>query len=123
MSPLVAKGLLDLRTLLIQECQSMEEVITEEEQQGEEIMTNEPLFLVLDKLILNKLPKLGHFILTKRALEFPFLRALKIHDCPEMKTFVQQGSISTLSLKSVNNDDEVKVVDMMFNSKVCLAPW
>ncbi|KAM3339420.1 hypothetical protein P3S68_029289 [Capsicum galapagoense] len=118
MSPLVAKGLLDLRTLLIQECQSMEEVITEEEQQGEEIMTNEPLFLVLDKLILNKLPKLGHFILTKRALEFPFLRALKIHDCPEMKTFVQQGSISTLSLKSVNNDDEVKVVDTMFNSKV-----
>ncbi|KAM3288786.1 hypothetical protein P3S67_022216 [Capsicum chacoense] len=118
MSPLVAKGLLNLRTLLIQECQSMEEVITKEEQQGEEIMTNEPLFLVLDKLILNKLPKLGHFILTKHTLEFPFLRALKIHACPEMKTFVQQGSVSTLSLKSVNNDDEVKVVDTMFNSKV-----
>ncbi|KAM3288830.1 hypothetical protein P3S67_022260 [Capsicum chacoense] len=44
MSPSVAKGLLNLRTLWIISCQSMEEVITEEEQQGEEIMTNEPLF-------------------------------------------------------------------------------
>ncbi|PHT27497.1 hypothetical protein CQW23_32901 [Capsicum baccatum] len=47
MSPSVARGLPNLRTLLIQECQSMEEVITEEEQQVEEIVTNEPLFPVL----------------------------------------------------------------------------
>ncbi|PHT71502.1 hypothetical protein T459_26606 [Capsicum annuum] len=71
--------------------------------------TNEPLFPRLDKLELENLPKLGHIILTKQALEFPFLREVEIHKCPEMKTFVQQGSVSTPSLKNVNNDDKVKV--------------
>ncbi|PHT24656.1 hypothetical protein BC332_34961 [Capsicum chinense] len=120
MSPSVAKGLLNLRMLYIYCCQLMEEVITEEEQQGEEIMTNEPLFPQLDELILSKLPKLGHFFLTKHALEFPFLKLVKIRDCPEMKTFVQHRSVSTSSLKSVNNDDEVK---LDFNSKVCLGAF
>ncbi|KAH0672653.1 hypothetical protein KY290_024890 [Solanum tuberosum] len=39
-----------------------------------------------------------------------------------METFVQQGSVSIPSLESVNNDDEVKRVDLnkaMFNSKRC----
>ncbi|KAM3205799.1 hypothetical protein P3L10_029209 [Capsicum annuum] len=123
MSPSVARGLLNLRKLWIGECQSMEEVITEEEQEGEENMTNEPLFPWLEELILDKLPKLGHFFLTKRALEFPFLRGVKIRKCPEMKIFVQQGSVSTPRLKIVNNDDEVKVDDLnewihqRFNSK------
>ncbi|KAM3288844.1 hypothetical protein P3S67_022274 [Capsicum chacoense] len=44
MSPSVARGLLNLQRLSIKECQSMEEVIAEEEQQGEEIMTNERYF-------------------------------------------------------------------------------
>ncbi|WMV52886.1 hypothetical protein MTR67_046271 [Solanum verrucosum] len=121
MSPLVARGLLNLRTLEIENCESMEEVVTEEEHQGEE-MTNDPLFPLLEMLILRKLPKLGHFFLTKHALKFPFLKKMKIDDFPEMKTFVQQGIyVGTTSLKSVNNDDEVKVVDLnntMFNSKV-----
>ncbi|KAM3288846.1 hypothetical protein P3S67_022276 [Capsicum chacoense] len=112
MSPSVARGLLNLRTLSIKECQSMEEVITEEERQGEEIMTNEPLIPLLKKLLLDDLPKLGHFILTKQALEFPFLKEVEIFNCPEMKTFVQQGSVSTPSLKIVNDDDVVKVDDL-----------
>uniref|UniRef100_M1BEY6 Disease resistance protein; Calcium-binding EF-hand; AAA ATPase n=1 Tax=Solanum tuberosum TaxID=4113 RepID=M1BEY6_SOLTU len=121
MSPSVARGVLNLRILEINDCQSMEEAITEEEQEEEEIITNEPLFPLLEELKLQRLPKLRHFFLAKRALEFPFLRVVCIHDCPEMKTFVQQGSVSTPSLESVNNDDEVKVVDLnkvMFNSKV-----
>ncbi|KAK6779068.1 hypothetical protein RDI58_025786 [Solanum bulbocastanum] len=109
MSPLVARGLLNLRTLNIENCESMEEVITKEEHQGEE-MTNEPLFPLLEKLILRKLPKLGHFFLTEHALEFPLLRNVTIHGCPGIKTFVQQGiSVSTPILKC---DDEVKVDDL-----------
>ncbi|KAL3326369.1 hypothetical protein AABB24_037179 [Solanum stoloniferum] len=129
MSPSVTRGARNLRTLFIENCMSMEEVITEEEQQGEEIMTNEPLFPLLKELKLEGLPKLGHFFLTKRALEFPFLREVKIEDCPEMKTFVQQGvSVSTPSLEWVNYDDRVEVDDLnewiqqMFNSKICLVP-
>ncbi|KAM3288738.1 disease resistance protein SUMM2-like isoform X2 [Capsicum chacoense] len=112
MSPSVARSLVNLQRLRIIGCQSMEEVITKEEQQGDEIMCNDPLFPRLEKLKLENLPKLGHFILTKQALEFPFLREVEIHKCPEMKTFVQQGSASTKSLKKVNNDDKVKVDDL-----------
>ncbi|XP_047259409.1 uncharacterized protein LOC124891889 [Capsicum annuum] len=101
----------------------MEEVITEEEQQGDEIMCNEPLFPQLEKLKLENLPKLRHFILTKQALEFPFLKLVVIRKCPEMKIFVQHGYVSTPSLEIVNDDDEVKVDDLnewihqRFNSK------
>ncbi|XP_047258239.1 disease resistance protein RPS2-like, partial [Capsicum annuum] len=120
MSPSVTRGLLNLRTLLIQECQSMEEVITEEEQQVEEIVTNEPLFPRVEVLKLYSFPKLGHFILTRHALEFPFLREVDINECPKMKTFIQQETVSTLHAKVCLNDDELKVVDLnepMFNSK------
>ncbi|KAK6779067.1 hypothetical protein RDI58_025785 [Solanum bulbocastanum] len=107
MSPSVARGAPNLRILEIRDCQSMEEVITKEEQQGEGIMT---LFPNLEMLELRKLPKLGRFFLTKSALKFPFLRKVKIDDCPIMKTFVQQGvSVSTPSLKC---DDWVKVDDL-----------
>uniref|UniRef100_M1DZQ2 Cc-nbs-lrr resistance protein n=1 Tax=Solanum tuberosum TaxID=4113 RepID=M1DZQ2_SOLTU len=112
MSPSVAKGLLNLKVLHIINCESMEEVITKEEQQGEGIMT---LFPLLDRLELCKLPKLGHFFLTNHALEFPFLRNVEIGDCPEMKTFVQQGiSVSTPILKwgdeeqEASDDDEAE---------------
>ncbi|PHT35791.1 hypothetical protein CQW23_23491 [Capsicum baccatum] len=109
MSPSVARGVLNLRILRISRCPSVEEVIKEEEQQGEE-MTNERLFPLLEELCLYGLPKLRRFILTKYALKFPFLRDAKIVDCPEMKTFVQQGSVSSASIERVNNDNEVKVV-------------
>ncbi|KAK4713926.1 hypothetical protein R3W88_019833 [Solanum pinnatisectum] len=121
MSPSVARGALNLRILNIGACESMKEVITEEEQ-GEDIITNEPFFPQLEKLELFRLPKLGHFFLTEHALKFPFLKKVLICLCPEMKPLVQQGiSVSTPSLESVNNDDEVKVDDLnkaMFNYKV-----
>ncbi|WMV38705.1 hypothetical protein MTR67_032090 [Solanum verrucosum] len=120
MPPSVARGLLNLQKLEIRDCLSMEEVITKEKQQGEGIMT---LFPLLEKLELYTVPKLGHFFLTECTLEIPFLKEVHISDCPEMKTFVQQGIfVSTPSLESVNNDDKMKVVDLnkaMFSSKVC----
>ncbi|PHT29110.1 hypothetical protein CQW23_31282 [Capsicum baccatum] len=125
MSPSMARNLLNLQKLWIISCQSMEEVITEEEQQGEEIMTNESLFPRLENLYLNDLLKLGHFILTKRAHECPSLKEVDIRECRKMKTFIQQGTVSTLSFESVNNDDELKVVDLnkaMFNSKIENCP-
>ncbi|PHT37313.1 hypothetical protein CQW23_25013 [Capsicum baccatum] len=125
MSLSVARGLLNLHELRITYCQSMEDVIIEEEQHGDEIMCNEPLFPQLEELNLENLPKLGHFVLTTHALEFSSLKDVRIYSCPEMKTFVQQGTASTPSLEIVNDDDELKVVDLnkaMFNSKVCLVP-
>ncbi|TMW85510.1 hypothetical protein EJD97_023035 [Solanum chilense] len=116
MSQSVASALLNLRRLDIENCYSMEEVIREEEQLGEGMITFFPL---LKELNLQTLPKLGHFFLTEHALKFPLLRDMKIFDCHEMKTFVQR------SLQNVNGDDEVKVDDLnnaMFNSKVCPVP-
>ncbi|XP_015064974.1 probable disease resistance protein At4g27220 isoform X2 [Solanum pennellii] len=96
MSPSVARSVLNLQILSIEACQSMEEVITEEEQLVQE-MTTKPLFPRLEKLVLEELPKLGHFFLTKHALEFTFLGEVRINSCPEMKTF-SLGSVSTHSL-------------------------
>lgn len=106
MSQSVARGLLNLRRLHIKHCYSMEEVITK----GKSIKT---LFPLLEELNLKGLPKLKNFFLTEHALQFPFLREVKISECYKMKTFVQQ-EISV----SRESDDEVKLV--MFNSKVCL---
>ncbi|XP_006357685.2 probable disease resistance protein At1g61300 [Solanum tuberosum] len=127
MSPSVARGVLNLRILKIGASPSMEQVITEEEQRGEE-MTNDPLFPLLEELVLYELPKLGHFFQTKHALEFPFLREVEIRNCPEMKMFIHLGSVSTPSLKSLVVEKpiiggvEVKdglnaVIQNIFNSK------
>ncbi|KAH0707765.1 hypothetical protein KY289_012841 [Solanum tuberosum] len=118
MSQSVAIGLRNLRRLKIEDCHSMEEVIREEEQQGEGIMT---LFPLLEQLKHKGLPTLRHFFLTEHALQIPFLKKVKIYGCPEMKTFVQQRFVSTPSLESVNCDEEMKVDDLnkaMFNSKL-----
>ncbi|TMW83042.1 hypothetical protein EJD97_003158 [Solanum chilense] len=118
-SPSVTRLARNLRIQLIENCVSMEKVITQEEQQGEEIMNNEPLFPLLEELQLEGLPKLGHFFLTNCALEFPFLRDVKIDDCPVIKTL----SVSTPGLAWVNYDDGVEVDDFnewiqqRFNSK------
>ncbi|PHT60760.1 hypothetical protein T459_35387 [Capsicum annuum] len=134
MSPSVARGLLNLLKLWIEDCQSMKEVITVEEKQGDEIMANEPLFPLLVELNLKNLPELGHFILTKHALKFPFLIEVQIYKCPKMKTFVQQGSVSTpklkVSLPVLNTrgyesemivDDLNEWIHQRINSKVCLV--
>ncbi|OIT34596.1 putative disease resistance protein [Nicotiana attenuata] len=125
MPPSVARGVLNLRVLEIEDCPSMEEVITKEEQ-GVEI-TNASIFPHLEKLEIIKLPKLGYFILTVHALLFPNLREVNIKRCLEMKTFVQQGSVSTPSLKmlTVGNtikdaelkNDLNKAIQNIFNSK------
>ena len=113
MPPSVARGLLNLQKLYITDSDSMEEVITKEEQKGEGIMT---LFPLLNDLTLQWLPKVGHFFLT--------LKDVLIYYCPEMKTFVKQGiSVSIPSLERVNYDSKVKVDDLnkwrqqRFNSK------
>ncbi|KAL3376075.1 hypothetical protein AABB24_002831 [Solanum stoloniferum] len=119
MSPSVARSVLNLQTLSIEACQSMEEVITEEEQLVEE-MTTKPLFPRLEKLVLEELPKLGHFFLTKHALEFPFLREVRINSCPQMKTF-SVGSVSTQNLERLIvdyaevKDDLNKAIQQLFN--------
>ncbi|KAK6776234.1 hypothetical protein RDI58_027235 [Solanum bulbocastanum] len=106
----MARDLLNLRELEIEDCYLMKEVITEEELQGEGIMT---LFPLLEKLWLRNLSKLGHFFLTKHPLKFPFLRVVWIDDCPEIKTFVQQGiSVITPSLQHVNYEYVGKVDDL-----------
>ncbi|KAH0644035.1 hypothetical protein KY289_035009 [Solanum tuberosum] len=64
------------------------------------------MYRIVEELKFQMLLKLVDLFLAKRALEFPFLRVVWIHECPEMKTLVQQGiSMSTPILKSMNNDD------------------
>ncbi|KAH0653281.1 hypothetical protein KY289_030959 [Solanum tuberosum] len=76
MSPSVARGARNLRILDIKDCDSMEEMITKEEQKGEGIMTLFPLYVLIDDC-----PEMKTFV-------------------------KQGIFVSTPSLASVNNDDE-----------------
>ncbi|WMV14444.1 hypothetical protein MTR67_007829 [Solanum verrucosum] len=98
MSPSVARSVLNLQTLSIEACQSMEEVITEEEQLVEE-MTTKPLFP----------------------------REVRINSCPQMKTF-SVGSVSTQNLERLIvdyaevKDDLNKAIQQLFNfEEACLS--
>ncbi|KAK4710040.1 hypothetical protein R3W88_004553 [Solanum pinnatisectum] len=118
MSPSVARSVLNLQILSVEACQSVEEVNKEEELVEER--TIKPLFPQLEKLVLEELPKLGHFFLTKHALEFPFLGEVRNNSCPEMKTF-SLGSVSTHSLDRLIvdyaevKDDLNKAIQQLFN--------
>ncbi|WJX10801.1 hypothetical protein P8452_01480 [Trifolium repens] len=83
-----------LRTLKVENCDSLEEVITGDE--------NIHITLIsLQKLVLKRLYSLNQFCSKNCSLKFPLLEVVTLRDCPRMKVF-SEGYTSTPNLQKVS---------------------
>ncbi|KAK2454227.1 hypothetical protein QL285_001814 [Trifolium repens] len=96
-----AQSLINLTTLKIEACNSLEEIIL-----GEENV--HITFISLEILILVSLPSLNQFGSSKCFFKFPLLEVAIVRECPRMKVF-SEGYTSTPNLRKVKiaeNDEE-----------------
>ncbi|MED6149353.1 hypothetical protein PIB30_061507 [Stylosanthes scabra] len=93
-TPSTSRTLHQLKNMSIENCESLEEIVSEEELEelskfGEEEM----IFKKLKTLSLRSLPNLGRFYNGNIALKFPSLVHLLLMDCNKMKSFCA-GTVS-----------------------------
>nr|AER13169.1 Rpp4C3 [Phaseolus vulgaris] len=89
MTSSTAKSLVQLVTLKVSFCESMEIIVQQEEQQVIE-------FRQLKAIELVSLESLTCFCSSKKCLKFPSLENLLVTDCPKMKTFCEKQSAPSL---------------------------
>ncbi|KAM7505418.1 hypothetical protein LguiB_004322 [Lonicera macranthoides] len=103
-SPCIAKLLVNLWTIKLQDCKMMEVVIQSEENDCPEIeietMTDKIVFPCLRWLELEDLKYLAAFCRGKHDIEFPSLVEVLIAKCPKMEIFCS-GSLSAPKLEAV----------------------
>ncbi|KAK8508809.1 hypothetical protein V6N12_034911 [Hibiscus sabdariffa] len=104
----MVKSFVQLKTLKVENCENMENVIFEKELTKEEMM-NKKTFRVLEFLSLKDLPRLTRFC-NGNYFEFPLLTSLSIETCPTLKTFISDAE---------ENNSEI-ASPTLFNEKVIL---
>ncbi|XWS42673.1 hypothetical protein CRYUN_Cryun16bG0034300 [Craigia yunnanensis] len=120
----MVKSFVQLKTLVVEDCNKIEEVIIITEGLVEEERMRKMVFPKLDYLILRNLPNLKRFCFGN-PIEFPFLRELKIDECPVLNTFhcdsTSVGTIvgneagkSSISMENLHMD----IPKYLFNEKV-----
>ncbi|KAI4353030.1 hypothetical protein L6164_002008 [Bauhinia variegata] len=117
----VAKSLLQLKSMYIENCESMVDVVKNDEEAAEEIIT----FKNLEYLTLTSLSSLKSFCSGKQTFIFPALVQLKVKGCPKMNIF-SSGVVTAPLLQSVTVEDERKhwkgdlntTIQQLFNGKV-----
>ncbi|KAK8576294.1 hypothetical protein V6N13_090768 [Hibiscus sabdariffa] len=102
----MVKSFVQLKTLKVENCENMENVIFEKELTKEEMM-NKKTFRVLEFLSLKDLPRLTRFC-NGNYFEFPLLTSLSIETCPTLKTFISDAE---------ENNSEI-ASPTLFNEKV-----
>ncbi|XP_022635603.1 uncharacterized protein LOC106759214 isoform X1 [Vigna radiata var. radiata] len=80
-----AKSLMNLETLVIENCASIKEIIEKED----EDVNDEILLGRLSNLSLHSLPRLVSFYSGNATLNFSSLQQVKLFNCPSMKTFCE----------------------------------
>ncbi|KAJ7950392.1 NBS-LRR type disease resistance protein [Quillaja saponaria] len=123
----IAKSLINLETMKIINCESMEEIVAnEEDEKG--IVNHEIVFEKLETLQLDSLPRLTSFCRGSNcALNFPALELVIVTQCPVMTTF-SPGVIRAPLLKVIYqiegvdkrywNADLNTIIDMIFKETV-----
>ncbi|GJV86350.1 NB-ARC domains-containing protein [Tanacetum coccineum] len=96
-----AQGLVNLKTLTIQGCRSLKEVIWDEDE-GDDI--DMVLFPCLVKIELGYLEKLKSFYAGKAIISYPSLVQVEIYGCIIMDKWDNNGTYDTPNLKLVNQD-------------------
>ncbi|XP_060972957.1 probable disease resistance protein At4g27220 isoform X1 [Cannabis sativa] len=112
-SSIVARSLAQLKTLKVEECENMQEIIVIKEAGNEEGSSMETIcFPKLEEVNLSSLSNVKTFSGGKRlAIKCPSLKRLKIKKCPKLKTFH----------KSCSNEIEA-AEERLFNEKVVSFP-
>ncbi|XP_022719669.1 probable disease resistance protein At4g27220 [Durio zibethinus] len=116
----MVKSFVQLKTLVVRECEDMEEVIAVS---AEEETDNIMVFPKLNSLQLGDLPNLKRFCCGINPIEFSILRELEIRNCPLPSTFYCDSSTSVgknSSSISMDHNLQVDVSHCLFNDKVAL---
>ncbi|GLU09192.1 hypothetical protein SLE2022_260650 [Rubroshorea leprosula] len=85
LTPSMVLSLFNLQVIMVQNCKTMEEIITQEE--AIEVPENQMIIPHLLIISLESCPKLTSFIVGSYKLECPSLIEIKIANCPKMVTF------------------------------------
>jgi len=98
-----AKSLMKLESLRIENCESLEEIIEKEDEDG----SDQIIFGRLTKLWLYSLPRLVSFYSGNATLQFSSLQVVRLFKCPNMKTFSEADTNAPLlyGIKSSMDSD------------------
>ncbi|XP_022719667.1 uncharacterized protein LOC111277500 [Durio zibethinus] len=111
----VVKSFVQLKTLVVRECEEMEEIIAVS---AEEERNNRMVFPKLDSLELKRLHNLKRFC-CGNPIQFPVLRELKIWICPILSTFLCDcTSVGNEARKSSSSN--ISIPKYLFKEKVAL---
>ncbi|XP_028052767.1 disease resistance protein At4g27190-like [Camellia sinensis] len=105
-SPSIARGLVHLQELIIDDCSMMEEVVANEDGEhsaGGRIYST--LFPQLKHLELRGLPSLGRFCHVIHDWEMPFLDHMAVLNCPKMQTY-SPGFVHAPNLQCVKVEEQ-----------------
>ncbi|MED6133978.1 hypothetical protein PIB30_033205 [Stylosanthes scabra] len=86
-TPSTSRTLHQLNNISIENCESLEEIVSEEVEEWSKLDEEEIIFKKLKTLSLRSLPNLGRFYNGNVALKFPSLVRLLLIDCNKMKIF------------------------------------
>ena len=95
-----AKSLVQLKKMIVSECERITEVVGEGGEASEVITFTQLIYLKLDSL-----PNLASFCSESYSFNFPSLEEVIVRQCPEMKTF-SYGALATPKLKKVQATQE-----------------
>ena len=116
--------MVQLKSLNIEDCKVMEEILILTEDLGEEEIIPKELFPNLEDLVLKDLPILKRFCVGSN-IKFPSLKGMVIEKCPKLESFIFKpvSSDMTLSkeLKEVNSKEiSHTTMQPLFNEEVIL---
>jgi len=85
----VAKKLVNLKEILVEQCESLKEIVAKEEDEDE----NEMIFMKLEYLTLISLDKFESFYTGSSTLSFPSLRRVWVEKCFSTKIFRRRDKV------------------------------
>ncbi|XP_022635602.1 uncharacterized protein LOC106758399 [Vigna radiata var. radiata] len=99
------KSLVKLETLIINSCESMKEIIKDENEDG----CAEMVFGQLKSIKLESLPRLVRFYSGKATLQCSYLKMVMVVECPSMITF-SEGVIKVPMLSGIQTSKDSKLI-------------
>lgn len=120
MTPSLSRSLKNLRSLHLEACEELEDVIMPSKDQERQTNINEILFPQLQTLTLVDLPKIYTFCHISTHIKLPSSLQVRIRRCPLLKTF-SLGSISCPSIiVDIIQDDGTLSTNIFFDTKTSL---